>query len=237
MSRNKTCNHHRVDNTLSRKRPIRRRRSYTTGNERKKTNFGGRSTVRGRDCRTWRYISSHATVCGVQHESVLLYCSAAWHAADSYAFHSMQRLVLFASLFFAPLLWTCWYSPTECCSRISKRSSISKKAARMAIQLRKYAIRIKSPKAAKAAVAESVWRKSLHSCWKMVTAGSARVQFATWTVLCWTGKSLMSSFSDLHLVHTAETQATEAEFARHSRSRCGLALLGFRKRDKVEHRS
>ena len=25
----------------------------------------------------------------------------------------------------------------------------------------------------------------------------------TWTVLCWTGKSLMSSFSDLHLAHTA----------------------------------
>ena len=59
----------------------------------------------------------------------------------------------------------------------------------------------------------------------------------TWTVLCWTGKSLMSSFSDLHLVYTAYTQATEAEFARHSRSRYGLALLGFRKRDKVEHRS
>ena len=45
-------------------------------------------------------------------------------------------------------------------------------------------------------------------------------------------------FSDLHLAHTAVKHSHRGQsLQRHFRSRCGLALLGFRKRDKVEHRS
>ena len=139
MSRNKACNHHRVgaDNTLLER-------------DQSKEEEATRQEMKGKN-KLWRaqhsalhmalQIRSHATACGVQHESVLLYCSAAWHAADSCAFHSMQRLVLVRFAFL-------------CSTAVS-------------------------PKAAKAAVAESVWRNlSLHSCWKMA-AGSARVQFAT----------------------------------------------------------